>query len=212
MAKGSTTTLERRGEFEDKSTEEAKFYVQQMKKSPAFKSCTPRERLFAINYVLYQGDVTQTMIMTGSTSKYYSKQAHDILKKDKVQEAIKAFWEVMFEDKVEKVQKLLLDQLFRIAFTPRYKYFNKKGELKPGLELEDLGADECLIEGIEQKYYGKDADVCVVVYKLADRNQARRELKDLLRIDSLNNSDRDNNTGVLKVPISLNEDEWSKLN
>jgi len=211
MISKKTTVEERKGRYVKEATEEAKFYVQQMKKSPAFKSCTPRERLFAINYVLYQGDIAKTMVMSGSTSKYYSKIAHDILKKDRVQEAIRTFWELMFADKVDKVQKILLDQLYRRAFTPRYKYFDKDGKLKPGIELEDLGPDECIIDNIEVKYYGKDADVKVTTYKLADRAQAYKELRDLLKIDSLSNDQRRAETGVLKVPTVLSEEDWVKL-
>lgn len=212
--KKKTTTAQRAGQYMKEASEESKFYLARMKKSQAFRACSPRERLFAINYVLHQGDVSLTMKATGATSKYYSRQAHMILKRDKVQLAIREFWDALFLDKIDKIQKVMLDQLYRRAFTARSKYFDKYGHLKDDLTLEDLGPDECIIDGIETKFYGKDADVRETVFKLADRNVAYRELQKLLGLDKKNtitNAGK-KTTGVLKVAPPIKEEEWVKLN
>jgi len=195
-----------------KATPETKYYLARMKKTTAFKVCSTKQRLFVINYVQNLGDLKSTMRAMGNTSENYGVLAHQIMKRDKVQKAIAMFWEVVFGDKINNIPKTMVDQLYRRAFTQRSKYFTKEGRLKDGLELEDLGPDECIIDGIEQKYYGKDADVKVIVYKLADRNVAYRELQKLMGLNITKAANEVQTSGVLKVPGLVEESEWEELN
>lgn len=212
MAKKKTTVAERQGDYMQNVSENAKFYLAKMKKSEPFKKCSPRERLFIVNYVNCLGDIKMAMKQSGMSTRYYSKEADKILKKVNVQRAIRIFFDELFEEKISMIPKALIDQLYRRAFTPRSRYFNEKGELKRGLTLDDLGPDECIIDDIERKYYGKDADVEVIVYKLADRTVAYRELIKLCGLSVKKVEVKGQTSGVLKVPGTMKKVEWEKLN
>jgi hypothetical protein len=158
------------------------------------------------------------MVLTGTTSKYYGQQAALWMKDEKIQNAIHEFWETVFGDKIDKIERNLIDALYRRAFSNRWKYFNKDGTLKDSINsLEDLGEDHIIIDGIEKKYYGKDADREVTVYKLADRDSAFRQLQSMLGLDNKNinlktNEEGNKSTGVLAVPGIIEADDWEKMN
>lgn len=214
MGRKKKNLAEKQAGYLNQASEESKYYLELTKKSEAFKACKPRERLFVVNYVLYNADVPKAMVMSGCTSKYYSQLGSKWMKKETIQQAIHEFWEIVFKDKISRIERMLVDHLYRRAFSSRAKYFTKDGALKPGLTLEDLGEDECIIDGIEKKYYGKEADVCVTIYKIADRNQAYTQLQKILGLDinRISVSTDQKTTGVLKVPEMITKEEWRNLN
>jgi hypothetical protein len=210
----------RNGKYRDyraESNHEQQYYLELTKKSPAFKACSPRQRFFVINYVLCGGNASKAMVLSGTTSRYYAQTAAKWMKEDRIQNAIHEFWEIVFGDKINKIERNLIDALYRRAFTNRWDYFNKDGSLKEGIKFpHDLGEDHVIIDGIEKKYYGKDADVEVVVYKLADRDTAFRQLQSMLGLDNKNinlrSNRQDKSTGVLVTPGIIEADDWEKMN
>jgi len=208
--------VSRSGKYRDylaQANEEQRYYLELTKKSPAFKACLPRQRFFVINYVLCNGNATKAMVLTDCTSKYYAQTAARWMKEDRVQNAIHEFWEIVFGDKINKIERHMIDALYRRAFSNRWEYFNKDGTLKEGLIFpDDLGEDHIIVDGIEQKFYGRDADVVVTVYKLADRDSAFRQLQTVLGLGTKNISlTTEQTTGVLAVPGIIEAEEWEKI-
>lgn len=206
----------RDGKYRDymaEANQEQQYYLELTKKSQAFKVCTPRQRYFVINYVLCNGNASKAAVMSGCTSKYYGKQAALWMKEEKVQNAIHEFWEIVFGDKINKIERHMIDALYRRAFSNRWEYFNKDGTLKEGLVFpDDLGEDHILVDGIERKFYGKDADVSVIVYKLADRDSAFRQLQSVLGLGTKNISlTTEQTTGVLISPGIIEAEEWESM-
>lgn len=194
-------------------SEEVKYYLELTKKSLAFKHCLPRQRLFVINYILCNGNAGRAALMSGCESKYYYVVAAKWMKEPKIQKAIQEFWEIVFGDKITKIERQMIDTLYRRAFTNRLKYFNEDGTMKDGITEETMGEDHVIIDGMERKYYGKDADVSVVVYKLADRDSALKQLQSLLGLGQRNINITTNNeqkTGVLYAPPEATEAEWEE--
>lgn len=166
-----------------------------------------------INYVLCNGNASKAAVLTGCTSKYYTQTAARWMKEEKIQNAIHEFWEVVFGDKINRIERHLIDSLYRRAFSNRWEYFDKDGRLKEGLIFpDDLGEDHVIVDGIEKRFYGRDADVEVIIYKLADRDSAFRQLQSMLGLGSKNIAvQTDQTTGVLAVPGIIEAEEWEKI-
>lgn len=197
--------------LEDQS-DDVKYYTELTKKSIAFRKCTPRQRLFVINYILSNGNASQAAKLSGCTSKYYTQVAAKWMKEDKIQKAIKEFWEIVFGDKITKIERHMIDTLYRRAFTNRLKYFNSDGTMKAGITEETMGEDHVIIDGIEKRYFGKDADRSVIIYKLADRDSALKQLQSLLGLGQQNISitTQEKTSGVLYAPAEVTEAEWEE--
>lgn len=194
--------------------DERQYYIELMTKSPAFRAITPKQRLFVVNYVLVGGNASKAAVLSGCTSRYYGQQAGKWMKSEKISNAIREFWEIVFGDKIDKIERNLIDALYRRAFTNRWVYFNKDGTLKDKYKsLEDLGEDHIIVDGIEKKYYGKDADISVTIYKLADRDSAFKQLQSMLGLDTknINLNNTTATTGVLQVPGIAESAEWEKI-
>jgi hypothetical protein len=200
-------------QYLEEASDDRQYYMELMKKSDAFKAINPRQRLFCINYVLTGGNASQASVLSGCTSKYYAQQGAKWMAQDVIQQAIREFWEIVFGDKIDKIERNLIDALYRRAFSNRWQYFNKDGTLKDKIHsLEDLGEDHVLIDGIETKFYGKDADISVTVYKLADRDSAFKQLQSILGLDTknINLANTTATTGVLQVPGVVEADKWDE--
>jgi len=213
------TQQSRNGVYRDyisQSNSEQKYYLELTKKSEAFKSCSPRQRYFVINYVICNGNASKAAVMSGCTSKYYAVQAAKWMKQEEVQNAIHDFWEIVFGDKINRIERMLIDAYYRRAFTNRFKYFNTDGTLKAGITEESLGEDHIIIDSIETKYYGKDADRAVVVYNLANRDNAFKQLQSMLGLDvkkiDVKTDNTTQTTGVLEVPGIINAEKWEDMN
>jgi len=204
---------EKRRKLAKEAKEQTNFYLELLKKKPEFTILKPKEREFVVNYVLYQGDWEKALIMSGMTSEYYYKLGARYCQKEKIQVAIELFRDIVLGDKIVEIANKLIDQNERIAFTKRAKYFDAKGQLKEGLTLDDLGEDDCLVDSIERKWYGKDADKEVIIIKWADRGASRRELTKLLEISAgtFKKTNINKQQGVLFSPPELMKEEWENL-
>lgn len=100
--------------------------------------------------------------------------SQNLLNRDKIQEAIKRFMEMLIQPYQEKFKVMLLDTYYRRAFYRVDSFYHEDGELK---NLEEIEEEEMVvIDGVDTKYFGKDAERKVISYKLADRSQALRTL------------------------------------
>ena len=71
---------------------------------------------------------------------------------------------------MQEYKKKLLDMLWKRANYNIDLFMDEDGEFKTLKQIPK--AWRCVVDGVEKKYYGKDAHVSVVVAKLADRDKA----------------------------------------
>lgn len=103
---------------------------------------------------------------------------------------------LLFDTKQTYIEQLKIRATYDISF-----FLTPKGEMKIKTWEEVPEKYRCVIDGIEEKRYGKDGDQCTVVLKLADREKAMKELAKLLPSDQLDIVEklRIEHTGQLKA-------------
>lgn len=203
---------------------ESTFYADLLRGSDEFKKLTDLEGEFVVNFVLCNGVAIRAFNLTYPQMVDNQVEARNqvtrLMQNDNILDAIEAFWTILFADKIQRIEKGMLDSYIRKAFTNPFKYFELDGTLKEGITVEDLGDDYVIIEGIEKKLF-VDRNCHwkeVVVYKFADRNKALEQLQkmlglDITKIKILNDgiSDEDKTSGVLVVPgVIKSSEDWEK--
>jgi hypothetical protein len=134
----------------------------------------PREIRFCAEYVSNGHNGTQAMLSVSFDGRYtYNSAAVEAskwLKTPKIQQAVTRWFERWLDEKKEKMEKEIIDVYYRRAFYPLDVFFD--ANRKP-LPLNKIPREwHCCIDGIEDRYYGKDADVKATVMKLANREKA----------------------------------------
>lgn len=136
----------------------------------------------------------------GTTIEAATTQANQTLRKPNVSAAFTAWKELYIEVTKEMLEPAILNQLKKRAFYDILTFTDSDGNFKQLNEIEDEW--RCCIDGVERKYYGKDADVCVVVSKLADRDKAMDKLEKYIdMIKEKGNNFNVNVDGDLKIEI-----------
>jgi len=111
----------------------------------------------------------------GKTNAIADSRASEIMGRDRIQEAIKRFMEVIIKPYRERLEVLLLDTYYKRAFYKITSFFNEDGRIK---ELDEIKEEDVIvIDGVEESFYGKN-ETRLVKYKLADRSEALRILWD----------------------------------
>ena len=135
--------------------------------------------------------------------------ACNILNRPVVREVVRRFMANYLHEAKLKLDKLLIDGYMAQAFydpadllnidgTPKYENFE---DIPPKLRR--------VITGIEKKYYGKDADTSVTVFKLADRRHAMEQLAKFVQLIQ---PERIEHTGAGGGPIQIKtHHDMSKL-
>lgn len=101
--------------------------------------------------------------------------------KPNVAEAIQRFLDVAIGPYIETLQYEALEALRGMATWKPEDFFNPDGSPK---SLNEIPEDKLYaIDGIEDRYYGKDANRKVKVFKLTDRKQAWKMLLDLKKTE-----------------------------
>ncbi len=114
-------------------------------------------------------------IARSGTSKEAAKtEGGYTLRKPHISKAFKLWKEMYIEVSKEMLEPAIVEQLKRRAFYDIAIFQDDDGEMRPLSEIPEEW--RCCVDGTERKYYGKDADVCVVVSKLADRDKAMEKL------------------------------------
>jgi hypothetical protein len=105
-----------------------------------------------------------------------------LLKTDGMREALRIFLEIWLAERKGKLETKIIDVLMARAFYDIADFINADGS--PKFEsLEDVPeAKRCVIDGIETRSYGKDADKQHTVLKLADREKAIEKLSAYIKL------------------------------
>lgn len=137
----------------------------------------PKQILFCTNYIINDFNATKSYLdskMGGKKCTYQAAgvQANELTKNPKIQQAIRLVVDAWLDS-----QKLNLDRKIIKMYTCRAFYdpsqlIDSEGCLK-FKTLEEVPEDlRYCIDGIEKRFFGKDADRSTVTYKLADRESA----------------------------------------
>lgn len=97
----------------------------------------------------------------------------------KVKEAINRIIDNQLRD-FNEIRKRLNDYWWKRASYDIATFIDDDGEFKALKQIPK--AWRCCVDGVEKKYYGKDAHVKVVVAKLADRDKAMEKLDRLINM------------------------------
>jgi phage terminase small subunit len=110
-----------------------------------------------------------------STPNARRVNAHRLLQKPKIQKFLRQFLEYALEPYKSEVTYRLTEVYIKRAFYDLTTFYESDGEtLKP---LNDIPEEwRVCIDGIDRRFYGKDADREVKMYKLADRPEAMAKL------------------------------------
>lgn len=107
----------------------------------------------------------------GKTNAIADSRASEIMSRDRIQEAIKRFMEVIIKPYRERLEVLLLDTYYKRAFYKVSDFYHEDGKRK---ELDEIDKDLIVvIDGIEEKW---KEGVKVVEYKLGVRSESLRTL------------------------------------
>jgi len=112
---------------------------------------------------------------------------HLLLKNIQVQEGIHTYLESILAPSRTILEKQIFDTLWKRAFYDPSMFLDLDGEVRTiddpetgiarAIEFKDIPEEwRCVIDGIEKKYFGKDAVVYSIVLKLADRDKALDKL------------------------------------
>lgn len=116
--------------------------------------------------------------ITGEMSKEQYRNMSTILHDQRVRKAIRAGIQRKMADVLDNLDARLLNTYITRAFYDPMEFIDDDGDPKP---LSKIAPDNrCVIDGIEKKYYGKDADAYTVTYKLANRDTALKTLSDFM--------------------------------
>lgn len=112
----------------------------------------------------------------------------EIMNRPNIKTAIQRIYASTIAPYQDEIQFRMLKFLQIRAFYQVSDFFNEDGSCK---ELGEISVEnQWAIDGIEEDFKGKDADRRLVRYKLADREEARKQLQNLLKTTSGSTSDR----------------------
>ncbi len=142
--------------------------------------------MFVAEYITNRFNGTDAYLKTiaKKTTTYNAAavEACKLLKNPKICGAIKIVLDEWLAEKKLKLEKQIIDRLYAKAFYDPSIFFNPDGSVK-FKKWEDIPEEyRCCVEGMEVKYYGRDADRSVVILKLADQSKAMNELSKYIEL------------------------------
>lgn len=137
----------------------------------------------------------------GVSSTTVAKRVYKLLSREDVRRFLRFAIEKSMGIEADNIDAQLLHTYMERAFYDIADFSDSDGNLIPLERIPE--SKRCVIDGIERKYYGKDADVCVVTYRLADRGAALKALNDYA--DELRR-DRHRRVPVTELPERMDED------
>lgn len=103
-----------------------------------------------------------------------------ILRKEEVKQLLRRGIQKRMSESLDNLDSRLLDTYITRAFYDMKDFVYDDGEPKP---LSDIPENlRCVIDGVEKKYYGKDAEAYTVTYKYANRDQALKVLSEFMHM------------------------------
>lgn len=162
----------------------------------------PNELRF-IGYYLFNGYNATRAYLSVYNNKNYKKgtasvKGCELLNSSKVMRALKDLFDDWLGEKKLKLEKEIIDVYYRRAFYPLHIFYNEYHEVKPFDEIPEKY--HCCIDGIERKYFGKDADRTTVVLKLSNREKALEQLAKYISL--FNDAD---------MTVNINSETMNKL-
>jgi hypothetical protein len=133
----------------------------------------PKDFLFVASYCsngFKSGDAARVAGWKGKTQGDFSAHGYRLLKKESINLAIKRFIDSIIKPFKDKLEYEVLEAYYKRATYRISDFFNSNGTVKPLSEIPEEFI--CCIDGIEKKYFGKDADRSVVTYQLPNRDNA----------------------------------------
>lgn len=141
---------------------------------------SPKYIMFVAEYVTNGFNATEAYMKSiarkGSKRESCSCKGVEVVKNSNVQKAIRIVIDAWLNEKKTKLDKMIIDSLYREAFYDASMFITGTGA--PAFDkLEDIPEEwrRCIV-GIETRSYGKDANRSHTIVKLADRSKARIEL------------------------------------
>lgn len=133
-----------------------------------------KEMLFIAEYITNKFNATQAYIktMARKNSSYQScgTEAHKLIKKPLIQNCIRKMFDYWLDEKKLKLERELCEIIYRRATYNVNTFTNPDGSFKL---LDQIPEEwQCVIDGTEVRYFGKDAQRKVIITKLADRDKA----------------------------------------
>lgn len=114
----------------------------------------------------------------GEMTKEQYRRMSEILHDQRVRRAIRAGIQRKMADALDNLDAKLLNTYITRAFYDPVEFIDNDGDPKP---LSKISPEiRCVIDGIEKKYYGKDADAYTITYKLANRDTALKTLSEYM--------------------------------
>jgi hypothetical protein len=136
---------------------------------------TKKQAFFVIEYATNGFNIYQAYLDAGfnpKTRKLGESSARQLLKQDKINSAFKEIINLYLGEKREKMESMIIEQLYQQAFYDIADFVNIDGSPKHQNISEYPKNIRCCIKNIETKYYGKNADIAVTVLDLVDRDKA----------------------------------------
>jgi len=185
-----------------------------LNESKYFANLRRNQKVFVIEYVNHNFNASKAMKASGYSGKSAGINAGRILRMETVQGAIKEYLEAVIDKYKSHLEHDILNMYMKRAFYNPATFINGDGSPKFD-SLDELGDNAVIVEGIETKFFGKDANRSTVVVKLVDREKALLQLSKYLEI--IKKADTTiNNTlqvmGVMLTQTPQTKEEWIKDN
>jgi len=130
----------------------------------------PKHRIFTMEYCTNGFDKKKALSASGY--KAGNTAASTILNNSNVQDAIKRYVDLVLGEGKIKLKKEIYDIWYKRAFYDPLMFYDVDGEPKI-TSLKDIPQEyRCVVDGVNKRYYGKDASRHVIELKLADREKA----------------------------------------
>jgi len=169
---------------------------------------TNQEKLFVSYYISdAHWDPLKAFLFAGynpgSSIQSSRVRAHNLLNKDHIQKAIDIYTDTVIRINKNRAKVNIIELQRSRAFYDPAMLINADGSLKYR-SLEEVPPEvRAAIDGIETKWYGKNADVQAVSVKLADRDRAMAHLTKLLNLNEEKETDASKDTTPV-INISIN--------
>lgn len=123
---------------------------------------------------------TVNKITNGHLSKTQYNKVAEIIRKDEVKQLLRRGIQKKMSESLDNLDGKLLDTYIMRAFYDPADFIDDNGDPKTLSEIDEN--KRCVVDGVEKKYYGKDADEYTITLKLANRDQALKVLGEYTRV------------------------------
>lgn len=149
----------------------------------------PREIKFVAAYCTNGFVATDAYKAAGYKSKTKNSRASrssTLLSKKNITEAIRRFIDTIIEPFKAKLEYQIVEVYYKRAFYTIDMFYKKDGTLK---ELDEIEKEWLIvIDGVDRRHFGSNAQEKVMIYQLANRDKALQTLFNFINLEKLNDS------------------------